>query len=160
MESEELKVWSLSFGELDFVQGYRRAMRAGVALQLVHFRTYGYFPRVIEDIADDRIQYVEEQLGSNVHLYDLKSDAARRHRLDILRHLGFRRANERDRAKLHSVLVQKASATGPAIEPLIDFGFRWALQKRIFVPSPKIMERSVRSALHAFQETFLAEISD
>lgn len=160
MESEELKVWSLSFGELDFVQGYRRAMRAGVALQLVYFRTYGYFPRALEDIAGDRIQYVEEQLGSNVHLYDLQSDAARRHRLDILRHLGFRRENERDRAKLHSVLVQKTSATGPAIEPLIDFGFRWALQKRIFVPSLKIMERSVRSALHAFQETFLSEISD
>jgi len=93
MESEELKVWSLSFGELDFAQGYRRAMRAGLALQLVHSRTYRYFPRALEDIADDRILYVEEQLGSNVHLYDPQSDAARRHRLDVLRHLGFRWAN-------------------------------------------------------------------
>lgn len=82
-------MWSLSFGELDFVQGYRRAMRAGLALQLVHFRSHGYFPGAIKEIADDRIQYVEEQLGSNIHLYDLQSDAARRHRLDILRHNGF-----------------------------------------------------------------------
>ena len=50
MESEELKVWSLSFGELDFVQGYRRAMRAGMALQLVHFRTYGYLYRPSETL--------------------------------------------------------------------------------------------------------------
>ncbi|MES0864796.1 Tn3 family transposase, partial [Ruegeria sp. SCPT10] len=159
MESEKLKVWSLSFGELDFVQGYRRAMRAGLALQLVYFRSHGYFPGALKEIADDRIQYVEEQLGTNIHLYDLQSDAARRHRLDVLRHLGFRRANERDRAKLHSVLAQESSTAGPAIEPLIDFGFRWALQKAIFVPSRKIMERLVRSALHAFQETFLTEIS-
>ena len=44
MDREELNVLSLSYGELDFVQGYRRAMRAGVALQLVHFRSCGYFP--------------------------------------------------------------------------------------------------------------------
>ncbi len=159
MDREELQVWSLSFGELDFVQGYRRVMRAGLALQLVHFRRCGYFPGALEEIPDDRIQYVEEQLGTHVHLYDLKSDAARRHRLDILRHLGFRRANERDRAKLHSALMQEISRTGPTIDPLIDFGFRWALQKAIFVPSRKIMERLVRSALHAFQEDFLAEVS-
>ena len=105
MDSDELKMWSLSFGELDFVQGYRRAMRAGLALQLVHFRSHGYFLGSLDEIAADCIHFVEEQLGSNVHLYDLQSDAARRHRHDILRHLGFRRANERDRAKLHSVLA-------------------------------------------------------
>lgn len=44
MDCKELKVWSLSFGELDFVQGYQHAMRAGLALQLVHFRSYGHFP--------------------------------------------------------------------------------------------------------------------
>lgn len=159
MEREELKVWSLSFGELEFVQGYRRAMRAGLALQLVHFRNHGFFPEALEKISGERIRYVEEQLGSNVHLYDLKSDAARRHRLDILRHLGFRRANERDRAELHAVLVEESARSGPIIEPLIDFGFRWALQNATFLPSRKIMERSVRSALHAFQEHFLAEVS-
>ena len=122
MDSEELKVWSLSFGELDFVQGYRHAMRAGLALQLVHFRSHGYFPGAFKEIADDRIQYVEEQLGTNVHLYDLQSDAARRHRLDILRHLGFRRANERDRAELHSELVVGSARSGPTIEPRSGFG--------------------------------------
>lgn len=68
MHSDELKVWSLSFGELDFVQGYRRAMRAGVTLQLVHFRSHGYFPGSLDEIGADCIQFVEEQLGSNVHL--------------------------------------------------------------------------------------------
>lgn len=71
MESEELKVWSLSSGELDFVQGYWRAMRAGLTLQLVHFRSRGYFPGTLNELAADCIQFVEEQLGSNVHLYDL-----------------------------------------------------------------------------------------
>ncbi|MCF6432983.1 DUF4158 domain-containing protein, partial [Leisingera sp. MMG026] len=159
MEREELKAWSLSFGELDFVQGYRRALRAGLALQLVHFRSCGYFPEALQEIASERIQYAEEQLDAHVHLYDLQSDAARRHRLDILRHLGFRRAKERDRAKLHSVLVLESSRTGPAIEPPIDFGFRWASLNAIFEPSRKIMERSVRSALHALQAGFLTEVS-
>lgn len=36
MDCEELRTWSLSFDELGFVEGYRRAMRAGLALQLVH----------------------------------------------------------------------------------------------------------------------------
>ncbi len=56
MDREELRVWSLSFGELDFVQGYRRVMRAGLALQLVHFRIHGYFPDALKETADDRIQ--------------------------------------------------------------------------------------------------------
>ncbi len=159
MDREELREWSLSFVELDFVQGYRRTMRAGLALQLVHFRIHGYFPGALEDIEDNRIQYIEEQLGTRVHLYDLQSDAARRHRLHILRHLGFRRANERDRAELHSALVEGCARSGPAIDPLIDFGFNWALLKAISVPSRKTMERAVRSALHTFQERFLAEVS-
>ncbi|WP_373636629.1 Tn3 family transposase [Yoonia sp. BS5-3] len=159
MDRDALNVWSLSFGELDFIQGYRHAMRAGLALQLVHFRSYGYFPEAVEDITDDRIQYIEEQLGTRVHLYDLQSDAARRHRLDILRYLRFRRANDRDRAELHSVLVEESDRSGPAIDPLVEFGFNWALQNGISVPSRKIMERATRSALHAFQEHFLAEVS-
>nr|WP_254695799.1 hypothetical protein [Leisingera sp. NJS204] len=144
---------------IGFCAGIPARAARGLGASAGSFSQLRYFPEALQEIASERIQYAEEQLDAHVHLYDLQSDAARLHRLDILRHLGFRRAKERDRAKLHSVLVLESSRTGPAIEPPIDFGFRWASQNAIFEPSRKIMERSVRSALHALQAGFLTEVS-
>ncbi|WP_179214797.1 DUF4158 domain-containing protein [Octadecabacter ascidiaceicola] len=137
---------------------WRAGFRSGISSRNAHrvgasagsFSQSRVFSGYAHEIANDQVQYVEEKLGTDVHLYDLQSDAARRHRLDILRNLGFRRANARDRAELHTVLVEECARSGPTIDPLIDFGFSWALLKAISVPSRKIMERAVRSALHAF----------
>ncbi|SMX37127.1 hypothetical protein OCA8868_01287 [Octadecabacter ascidiaceicola] len=60
MDREELNVWSLSYGELDFVQGYRHAMRTGLALQLVHFRSRGYFPGTLMKLQTTRFSMLRK----------------------------------------------------------------------------------------------------
>ncbi|MCG7522015.1 DUF4158 domain-containing protein [Ruegeria sp. Ofav3-42] len=155
MEREFLAVWSLSYADLDLVNGYRHAMRIGLAAQLAHFRHFGYFPVQLKDVPPSALDYLAQQLGedlAHVPNYDIASDTARRHRLEILRFLGVSRANDRHRAKLREALASQVSTLGPSTEDLIQCGYEWALGQSVFIPSRKIMERLVRSAQHSFQE--------
>ncbi|RLK07292.1 Tn3 family transposase [Ruegeria conchae] len=162
MEREFLAVWSLSYADLEFINSYRHAMRIGLAAQLAHFRRFGYFPKRLKDLPSESLDYLAEQLGEDVaHVsnYDIGSDTARRHRLEILRFLGIRRANDRDRAKLREALASQVSTLGPSTEDLVQFGYQWALGQSVFIPSRKIMERLVRSAQYSFQEELLEHAS-
>ena len=154
MDRESLAVWSLSYADLEFINGYRHAMRIGLAAQLTHFRQFGYFPAQLKDVPSAALGYLAEQLGeSGTHVsdYDIGSGTARRHQLAILRFLGFRRANDRDRAKLHEALSADGSVLSQSSESLVQFGYEWALGQSVFIPSRKIMERLVRSAQRTFQ---------
>lgn len=161
MEREFLVIWSLSYADLEFVNGYRHAMRIGLAAQLAHFRHFGYFPAQLNDIPSAAMDYLAEQLGEDVtHVpnYDIASDTARRHRLEILRFLGVSRANDRDRAKLREALASQVSVLGTSTEDLVQFGYEWALDQSVFIPSRKIMERLVRSAQHSSQAGLLTRV--
>ena len=163
MEREFLAVWSLSYADLEFVNGYRHAMRIGLAAQLAHFRRFGYFPERLKNLPSESLDYLAEQLGEDVtHVsnYDFGSDTARRHRLELLRFLDVRRANDRDRARLRAALTSQVSTSGPATEGLVQFGYEWALGQSVFIPSRKIMERLVRSAQYRFQQELLAHASN
>ena len=163
MEREILAVWSLSYADLEFVNSYRHAMRIGLAAQLAHFRRFGYFPERLKDLPSESLDYLAEQLGEDVtHVsnYHIGSDTARRHRLEILRFLDIRRANDRDRARLRAALASQVSTSGPSIEDLVQFGYQWVLGQSVFIPSRKIMERLVRSAQHTFQAELLAQVTD
>ncbi|ERP98378.1 transposase [Labrenzia sp. C1B10] len=154
-------MWSLSFSDLEFVHGYRHQTRIGVAAQLLFFRCHGYFPSSLDEIAQDAIDYVCDQTGEPVVLagtYKLAGDIARRHRLQILRFLGFRRAVEEDRTALCEHLSEIAGSVGANSAELAEKGYAWALQNKVFIPSRAIMERLTRSALHAFSERLLDEI--
>ena len=161
MDRESLAVWSLSYADLEFINGYRHAMRIGLAAQLTHFRQFGYFPAQLKDVPSATLGYLAEQLGeSGTHVsdYDIGSGTARRHQLAILRFLGFRRANDRDRAKLREALSADGSVLSQSSESLVQFGYEWALGQSVFITSRKIMERLVRSAQRTFQEDFLVHV--
>ena len=163
LEQNFLAAWSLSFSELEFVSGYRHAMRIGIAVQMLHFRSHGYFPTSLDEVPSDASEYVADQVGEDLvsaPKYDSSKDTSRRHRLDILRFLGIRRATDRDRAALRTELKSCAPRLGASPENMIAQGYQWALQNAVFVPSRKIMERLVRSARHAFQEDLLISVFD
>ncbi|EFO31876.1 transposase [Roseibium sp. TrichSKD4] len=161
LDFEEISAWSLSFSDLEFVHGYRHQTRIGVAAQLLFFRCHGYFPSTLAEIAQDAIDYVCDQTGEPVALagtYKLTGDLARRHRLQILRFLGFRRADDGDKDGLFKHLSAIAGSVGSNSTELAEKGYAWALRNKVFIPSRAIMERLTRSALHAFSERFLGEI--
>jgi hypothetical protein len=160
LDFEDISVWSLSFSDLEFVHGYRHQTRIGVAAQLLFFRCNGYFPSTLAEIAQDALDYVCDQTGEPAALagsYRLAGDIARRHRLQILRFLGFRRAGEGEKAALCEYLSEIARSVGANSAELAEKGYAWALQNKVFIPSRAIMERLTRSALHAFSERLLDE---
>jgi TnpA family transposase len=161
LDQNILAAWSLSFSELEFVHGYRHAMRIGIAVQLLHFRSHGYFSTSLGEVSSDAVEYVADQVGECVvpiPIYDSASDTSRRHRLDILRFLGVRRATDRDREAIRTELKLQTAHPGSTSESLILHGYKWALRNAVFVPSRKIIARLVRSARHAFQEDYLMSV--
>ena len=87
LDQEFLAAWSMSFSDLEFVHGYRHAMRIGITAQLLHFRSHGYFLTSLDDVPSDALEYVADQIGESIvstPTYDNSSDTARRHRLAIL----------------------------------------------------------------------------
>lgn len=144
MDQNIITAWSLSFSELEFVHGYRHAMRIGIAVQLLHFRSHGHFPTSLNEISSDAVEYVTDQVGEcevPTPAYDSASDTSRRHRLNILRFLGVRRATDRDNEALCIELKSLIAHLGATSEGLIIHGYKWAPRNDVFVQSRKIIEQ-------------------
>ena len=100
-----LEIWSLSYSDFEFLETYHQGSRVWVGVQLLYFRDHGHFTRDLADIPDDAQTYVGDQLGlDSAAPYSVSRDTVRRHQLEILRHLGFHRATERDRETLRDRL--------------------------------------------------------
>ena len=95
--------WSLSFGEIDFVNAKPSGARLGVAAQLKYFAATGNFATSAACIPEEAASYLPDQLGvshSGLADYAFSGRSTRRHCAEILRHLGFRRIKPADRAAL------------------------------------------------------------
>ena len=157
-----IEAWSLSFSEFEFIQTYGHATRVWVALQLRHFREQGFFLMAAADVPQEALTYIAGQMGTNVPThssFDLASDTARRHRQDILNHLGFHRATDRERQTLQEWLCSEFGGRSISVDEMISQGYAWGMRHLIFIPSPKIMERLARAARHTFRDGFLAKIA-
>jgi TnpA family transposase len=157
-----IEAWSLSFSEFEFIQTYGHATRVWVALQLRHFREQGFFLMAAADVPQEALTYIAGQMGTNVPThssFDLASDTARRHRQDILNHLGFHRATDRERQTLQEWLCSEFGGRSVSVDEMISQGYAWGMRHLIFIPSPKIMERLARAARHTFRDGFLAKIA-
>lgn len=144
------RVWSLSYSDLKFVEGYRRASRVRVAAQLLYFRSHTQFPTGDEDLPPDAVSYVAEQLDESSLLdpsFGYSGKMARRHHQDIIDYLGFRRTTDQDRTALRATLLAGSHHQLVSLEVIVERGYDWARAQSVFIPSMKIMERIARSVL-------------
>jgi len=156
-----LEIWSLSFSDFEFLGTYHQGSRVLVGIQLLYFRDHAYFSRNLADIPDDAQIYVGDQLGlDGATPCRVSRDTVRRHQLEILRHLGFQRATERNREALRDWLESALGGRDASFEDWAIEGYRWSRQHSIFVPSDKIMGRIVRSARKAFRDTLFQQIAE
>lgn len=163
MERSFVEVWSLSFDDIGLVERINRSGRVWYAFQLSFFRERARFPSRLDDIQADVLRYLAEQLGIAVpetRDFEYGHVTSRRHRAAILRHLGIRRATDRDRQALRGELAEMFRGAFGKIEDQIELGYRKSRARGFFVPSDKIMERLVRGARHDAVETLLARIAD
>ena len=156
-----LECWSLNFNDLELVEGFNLNSRIWAAFQLRFFRTHGRFPSREDNPCPEGMQYLGRQLDLAVPdagRFRFRHVNARRHRVAILRHLGVRRATDRDRSALRTRILEDCRGSCPTVKEQAAAGYAWCLANSVHVPSDKIMERLVRGARHDFLEGFQASI--
>tara|TARA_R110002072_G_scaffold258395_1_gene417071 strand:- start:100 stop:447 length:348 start_codon:yes stop_codon:yes gene_type:complete len=105
LERSFVEVWSLSFDDIGLVEEINRSGRVWFAFQLSFFRERARFPSRPDDVQGDVLQYLAEQLGitsPEARDFEYVHVTSRGHRAAILRHMGIRRATDRDRQVLRT----------------------------------------------------------
>ena len=103
-----IESWSLNVDDIAFVEGFNVVNRVWVAFQPRYFQIHGRFPSREDDPCPESLQFLGHQLdlaAPERGRFRFHHVNARRHRVAILRHLGVRRASERDRSALRAWLV-------------------------------------------------------
>ncbi|MCK9553613.1 Tn3 family transposase [Aquamicrobium sp.] len=155
--------WSLSFSDVDFVNGKPEVARLGLAVQLKFFAAHGFFVQDHIAIPTDGVLYLSEQLGLEaeaVNHYDFSGRTARRHCAEILRHLGFRRLRRDDREHLTSWICDELCPSGQSVGAMLEHVFLWCRDRRIYGPSRKELERLVRSQRQHYLDSWLGGVHD
>lgn len=156
-------MWNLSFDDIGLIEGINRSGRVWFAFQLSFFRERARFPFRPDDVQADVLRYLAEQLdvtAPDVADFRFGHVTARRHRAAILRHLGIRRATDRDRQALRGELAAMFRGSFGTIDDQIELGYRRSCARGFFVPSDKIMERLMCGARHDAVETLLTRIAE
>uniref|UniRef100_UPI001FE2B48C DUF4158 domain-containing protein n=1 Tax=Sinorhizobium psoraleae TaxID=520838 RepID=UPI001FE2B48C len=147
---------------MEFVTGKPVSARLGLAAQLKFFMAYGFFVQDRSAIPADGISYLAEQLGFDDDTpseYDFGGRTARRHCAEILQYLGFRRLKRADREALTLWIAAELCPTGQSAGAMLDEVFLWCRDRRIYGPSPKELERLVRSQRQRYFDDLVAETS-
>ena len=155
--------WSLSFADVDFVNAKAASARLGLAAQLKFYASRGFFADTDADLPEDATSYVAEQLGvgsADLSAHGFSGRSGRRHRAEILRHLGFRRMRRADREALAAWISAELCPGGMTVGAMTERVFLWCLDAKIFGPSRKEMERIVRSERQRFVDAFLGRVAD
>ena len=58
-----IEIWSLSYDDIAWVEGFNRTSRVWAAFQLRFFRQHGRFPSRDGDLDGVSLRYLAEQLG-------------------------------------------------------------------------------------------------
>ncbi|MCC6478335.1 Tn3 family transposase (plasmid) [Aminobacter sp. SR38] len=154
--------WSLSFSDMDFVNGKPAPARLGLGVQLKFFAAHGFFVRDHASVPADGVAYLAEQLGVEcdaVNQYDFSGRTARRHCAEILQHLGFRRLKRSDREELTLWIASELCPTGQSVGAMLEQVFLWCRDRSIYGPSHKELERLVRSQRQHYLDDWLAGLS-
>ncbi len=160
IEQAFASTWGLSYSDFEFLNRFGAKSRVAIACQLLFFRQHGRFPATRGDLDPDVIVYVADQIGATDDLsYSFSSDTARRQRASILDFLGFRRASDRDRARLQAWMIEQLGGRDLNLADWVERGYAQARQMNVFVPSVKIMERLARAARRDFREGYLTKVA-
>ncbi|WP_457812177.1 DUF4158 domain-containing protein [Sinorhizobium meliloti] len=154
--------WSLSYSDIEFVNGKPAPARLGLAVQLKFFAAHGFFVQDHASIPADSVSWLAEQLGVGsgaMTEYDFSGRTARRHCAEILQYLGFRRLKRCDREELTLWIAGELCPTGQSVGALLEQVFLWCRDRCIYGPSHKELERLVRSQRQHYLDDWLTGVS-
>ncbi|GAA2128885.1 DUF4158 domain-containing protein [Actinomadura napierensis] len=159
---ELVEHWTLLDDERELVAGKRGATRLGFVLALKFYIRYGWFPRGPAELSDHAVEYMARQVqveASELGLYGWSDRTARYHQTQIRRHLGFRECSREDAEKLTVWLAaQVCEAERQHDRVRVELLARCRAE-RIEPPTPKRVDRIIRSALRTAEQNATARIT-
>ena len=154
--------WSLSPEELALLPNRVGHNRFGFAVQLKFFQIEGRFPRSPREVPAAALRHLASQLGLSINIfqkYDWRGRARKDHRAAIRGYLGFRAFTAADGARLDEWLFHEVIPFDQNAQSLIEAVLGWCRDLRIEPPSPKRIERRIRSLLHRHEAELFATIA-
>jgi len=154
---EELdEQFTLSSSEMAVLHGKVEYNQFGLAVLLKYFQYEGSFPRYKRDIPSAIVDFVAQQLGMDVSIfdqYDLAGRTISDDRMLIRRYLEFREATEDDRAILMQWLKGQPDLNHEqSVDYWLNMSYSHCKDRHVEPFSKDQMERLVRSVLDTYQE--------
>jgi hypothetical protein len=153
-----LERWILTRLDRALIQKKHHANRLSFAVLLAFFRNEGRFPRTASEVDDLLVEEMAQQLAIAVpsdFTLSLAGRTAEGRRAEIRALLGFREASVADAELLEDWLKDRVAALGAVTEQLAALLEARCRELSIEPPADDRIERIVRAAIHAHDESFL-----
>ena len=151
--------WLLSPAEINLLANKTATNRLGFALQLKFLPLESRFFDVTSELAPVVVRFIATQIGVHPKLlaeYEVEGRTAKRDRVEIRKHLGWRQATEADNAAMSAWLRIEVLPEAPDSQHLGDIAINWYRERRIETPARTNRERFIRAAVNAFETEFFA----
>ena len=153
--------WVLTPSDLALVMSKRQASRLSFAVLLAFFRDRGRFPRTVSEVDRRLVEEIAEHLAIAVPIdfaLSLSGRTAERRRAEIRSLVGFREATVADAELLRDWLRDQVAAVGAAPDQLVALLETRCRELSIEPPAAVRVDRIIRAAIHAHDESFCAGI--
>ncbi len=154
--------WSLGFEDLALLNAKLVTTRLGFAAQLMMYRTSGRFARAASEFPDAAITYLAEQIGAvaeDLADYDWLGRSGRRHRAEILAHLGFRRARQQDMRDAAAWTGFELCPLGLSVPEMTERLLGWFVDRQIAGPDEESLASLIVTARRTFEDKVLETIA-
>jgi TnpA family transposase len=156
--TEELvENWTLLPQELELVNKKVGANQIGFAILLKSFQLMARFPDSSAEIPDLIISYIASQLKTDPKLYsqyNWQGRSLKNHRAEIRQLFGFRTATLSDSEEISNWLIENILPNEQRFESLLQLIYQRFRELQIEPPTPKQVERLIRSGIHQYETKF------
>ncbi|MDC8012789.1 Tn3 family transposase [Tahibacter soli] len=156
------EIWLLTPEELALLVNKTAANRLGYALQLKVLPLESRFFDAVTEVPSVAVRFVAQQVGVNPKAfaeYDPEGRTAKRDRVDIRKHLGWRQATEADNASMSAWLRSDVLPSAPDPHHLDEISLSWYRDHRIETPASINRERFVRAAVNQFDNELVESLA-
>lgn len=148
--------------EIHFLGSKAPHNRLGKALLLKFFQQEGRFPGSKAEILSTIIEYVAQQLNLSpevIDKYDWEGSRIKEHRQDIRELMGYHRATLADQNELENWLINEILPGEHRPIYLKQLVYQRLRRSSIEPPTPKQVDRLIKSVIHRHEQTFFTETS-
>jgi TnpA family transposase len=163
LEIDELvEHWTVLDDERELIAGKRGATRLGFALILKFYTQYGRFPHGRSELPDEAVAFVATQVkvaASELGFYEWSGSTIEYHRAQVRGHMGFRECTVADAEMLTAWLAEHVAQAERNPDRVREQFLARCRVELVEAPAAGRIDRFVRSALHAGEQTLVARTS-